>query len=317
MLQGARPVKTRAQVQVFSASSRLQTPPVSDPPSESFGAERRSIFDRLVELVTPGPDSRDRLIESLAAAENRELIAPDTRLMLEGVIRMADMTAADVMVAATRIDLLDIDLPYDELLGQVIATGHSRFPVHEGQRDNIIGILLAKDLLKIQRAPGLNLRTLLRPPVFVPESKNLNELLRDFRSNRNHLAIAIDEFGNLAGLVTIEDVLEEIVGEIEDEFDAVERDETAHGIYTLADGTHRVAGDATIAAVNQAFDCELPEDEFDTIGGLLAQAHGRVPRRGETVQQGGIAFQVMLTRGGAVRWFRAARVAAAPDGDGD
>src|SRR5207253_3258182 len=177
-------------------------------------------------------------------------IAPESRMMLEGVIRMADMIAGDVMVAAPRMDLLDIDAPYDELLHLVIDTGHSRFPVYEGQRDNVIGILMAKDLLKLQRAPELNLRTLLRPAVFVPESKGLNELLRDFRANRNHLAMVIDEFGTTAGLLTIEDVLEEIVGEIEDEFD---EDVGDTGIYTLADGSYRVAGDTAIDAFNSAF----------------------------------------------------------------
>ena len=180
--------------------------------------------------------------------------------MLEGVIRMADMSAGDVMVAAPRMDLLDIDAPYDELLHLVIDTGHSRFPVFEGHRDNILGILMAKDLLKLQRAPELNLRTLLRPAVFVPESKGLNDLLRDFRSNRNHLAIVIDEFGSTAGLITIEDVLEEIVGEIEDEFDDKDGDS---GVYTLADGSQRVAGDASIASVNEAFTLDLSEEEFD------------------------------------------------------
>ena len=273
------------------------------------GSDKRSLFERLVEFLSPGPDSRDELIETLADAEHRELIAPESRIMLEGVIRMADMIAGDVMVAAPRMDLLDIDAPYDELLGQVIDTSHSRFPVYEGQRDNIIGILLAKDLLKLQRAPELNLRTLLRPAVFVPESKNLNELLRDFRSNRNHLAIVIDEFGNTAGLITIEDVLEEIVGEIEDEFDEIAGDE---GIYTLADGSQRVAGDADIAAVNRVLGVQLPEETFDTIGGLVAHEQGRVPRRGETVEVGGLAFTVMLTRGGAVRWFKVAPVAREP-----
>ncbi|MBI3367963.1 MAG: CBS domain-containing protein [Burkholderiales bacterium] len=290
------------------------TPPVSEPPSDKPAGrhgDRRSLFGRLVELVSPGPDTRAGLIKSLAEAEHRELIAPDSRLMLEGVIRMADMTAADVMVPATRMDLLDIDAPYDELLAQVIATGHSRFPVHDGPRDNIIGILMAKDLLKLQRAPELNLRTLLRPAVFVPESKNLNELLRAFRSNRNHLAIAIDEFGNTAGLVTIEDVLEEIVGEIEDEFDDAAGVDDRQGIYTLADGSFRVDGDTPIVVVNQAFGVALPEADFDTIGGLVAQEHGRVPRRGESVRLAGLAFVVMLTRGGAVRWFRVARVAGA------
>ena len=234
----------------------------------------------------PGPDSKHELIRTLADAEQRELIEPESRLMLEGVLRMADMTAGDVMVAAPRMDLLDIAADYDELLGAVIRTGHSRFPVYEGQRENVIGILMSKDLLKLQRAPELNLRTLLRPAVFVPESKRLNELLRDFRSNRNHLAIVIDEFGNTAGLITIEDVLEEIVGEIEDEFD--DAAVTESGIYTLADGSQRVAGDTAIDAVNSAFGIALPADEFDTIGGLR--------------------FTVMLTRGGAVRWFRVVRV---------
>ncbi|HJW10717.1 MAG TPA: transporter associated domain-containing protein [Albitalea sp.] len=276
-------------------------------------ADKRTLFQRLVELMTPGPDSRDQLIESLADAEDREVIAPESRMMLEGVIRMADMTAGDVMVAAPRMDLLDIDAPYDELLHLVIDTGHSRFPVYEGQRDNVIGILMAKDLLKLQRAPELNLRTLLRPAVFVPESKGLNELLRDFRSNRNHLAIVIDEFGNTAGLLTIEDVLEEIVGEIEDEFDDKDGESS---IYTLADGSQRVAGDATIRAVNEAFGARLAEEDFDTIGGLVAHELGRVPRRGESVTLNGLLFSVMLTRGGAVRWFKVTRAGDEPPGDG-
>jgi magnesium and cobalt transporter len=266
------------------------------------------LFVRLVEFLSPGPDTRDELIETLADAEQRELIAPESRLMLEGVLRMADMTAGDVMVAAPRMDQLDIDAPYDALLETVINTAHSRFPVYEGQRDNVIGILMAKDLLKLQRAPELSLRTLLRPAVFVPESKGLNELLRDFRSNRNHLAIVIDEFGNTAGLITIEDVLEEIVGEIEDEFDE-KATQADNGIYTLADGSHRVAGDAGIAAVNQAFGTRFPVDEFDTIGGLVVHQNGRVPRRGEKVTVDELDFTVMLTRGGAVRWFRVARAA--------
>ena len=269
--------------------------------------DKRTLFERLVEFLAPGPDSRDELIETLADAEKRELIEPESRLMLEGVLRMADMSAGDVMVAAPRMDLLDIDAPYDELLALVIDTGHSRFPVYERERDNVIGILMAKDLLKLQRAPSLNLRTLLRPAVFVPESKRLNELLRDFRSNRNHLAIVIDEFGNTAGLITIEDVLEEIVGEIEDEFDEKDGD---NSVYTLADGSHRVAGDAPIASVNSSFGTALPEDDFDTIGGLVAHRLGRVPRRDEAVDVGSLRFAVMLTRGGAVRWFRVSRLEA-------
>ena len=266
--------------------------------------DKRTLFERLVEFLSPGPDSRAELIETLADAEQRSLIEPESRAMLEGVLRMADMTAGDVMVAAPRMDLLAIDAPYDELLAAVIGTGHSRFPVYEGQRENIIGTLMAKDLLKLQRAPELNLRTLLRPAVFVPESKNLNELLREFRSNRNHLAIVIDEFGNTAGLLTIEDVLEEIVGEIEDEFDDADAET---GVYALADGSMRVAGNATIGEVNHAFNVALPEDAFDTIGGIVSHELGHVPRRGETTRLGGLQFSVMLTRGGAVRWFKVTR----------
>jgi magnesium and cobalt transporter len=269
-------------------------------------AEKRSVFKKLLDLLAPGPDSRDQLISSLADAENKELIEPESRMMLEGVIRMADMTAGDVMVASRHMDLLDIDAPFEEMLHVMIHTGHSRFPVFEERRDNVIGILMAKDLLKLQRSPDLNLRTLLRPAFFVPESKALNDLLRDFRTNRNHIAIVIDEFGHTAGLLTLEDVLEEIVGEIEDEFD---EDDAESSIYTLADGSQRVAGDATLAAVNESFDVVLPTDEFETIGGLVAHELGRVPRRGESVTVGGLVFSVMLARGGAVRWFKVTRAA--------
>ena len=293
---------------VFAGDKRPPNSP-GDKRPRPRPADKRSLFERVIEFISPGPDSKDELIHTLADAEQRELIEPESRVMLEGVIRMAELSAGDVMVAAPRMDTLDIDARYDELLHVIIGTAHSRFPVYEGQRDNIIGILMAKDLLKLQRSPDLNLRTLLRPAVFVPESKRLNELLRDFRTNRNHLAVVIDEFGNTAGLITIEDVLEEIVGEIEDEFD--EKDGEASGIYTLADGSQRVAGDATIDAVNTAFGVALPADTFDTIGGLLAHQFGHVPRRGETVEVGGLAFSVMITRGGAVRWFRVSRSAEA------
>jgi magnesium and cobalt transporter len=282
---------------------------VSDPhPDRHAGKEdKRTFLQKLAEFIHPGPDSTDELIETLAEAEDNNIIGPESRLMLEGVIRMAEMTAGDVMVPATRMDFINIQANMDDLLHKVIDTAHSRFPVYDGERENIIGILMAKDLLKLQRAPELNLRTLLRPAVFVPESKRLNELLRDFRSNRNHLALLIDEFGNTAGLITIEDVLEEIVGEIEDEFDEQEQE---NGIYTLADGSHRVAGDVAISAVNEAFNTQMSEADFETIGGLIAHELGRVPRRGESVDLGGLRFSVMITRGGAVRWFRVLRLAA-------
>lgn len=280
---------------------------MSDPhPARSFEKEdKRTFLQKLAEFIHPGPDSTAELIETLAEAEDNNIIGAESRVMLEGVIRMADMTAGDVMVPATRMDLLDIQSSPDALMHAVIDTAHSRFPVFDGERENIIGILMAKDLLKLQRAPELNIRALLRPAVFVPESKGLNDLLRDFRGNRNHLAIVIDEFGRVAGLITIEDVLEQIVGEIEDEFDIAEDE---GDIFALADKTYRVSGDTPLERINEAFTVQMqatdPEDSFDTIGGLIAHEMGHVPKRGERHSLCGLDFVVLHTKGGAVKWFK-------------
>ena len=286
-------------------------PSVSDPhPARVPEKEdKRTFLRKLAEFIHPGPDSTAELIETLADAEDNQVIGPESRYMLEGVLRMADMTAGDVMVPTPRMDLVDINAPYEALLNLVIDTGHSRFPVYEGERENIIGILMAKDLLKLQRAPELNVRALLRPTVFVPESKGLNDLLHEFRGNRNHLAIVIDEFGRVAGLITIEDVLEQIVGEIEDEFD-ISEDEG--DIFGLADQTYRVNGSTSVERVNEAFDVTIkgadPQESFDTIGGLIAHEMGHVPRRGEQHVMAGLQFVVLHTKGGAVRWFKVSPV---------
>jgi len=276
-------------------------PPSPGPQRSLRHEDKRGFLQKLAEFLHPGPDSTDELIETLAEAEDNNIINAESRVMLEGVIRIADMSAGDVMVAAPRMDVLNIDAPFDELLHQVIDTAHSRFPVYEGERENIIGILLAKDLLKLQRAPELNIRALLRPATFVPESKGLNDLLREFRGNRNHLAIVIDEFGRVAGLITIEDVLEEIVGEIEDEFDVAEDD---GDIFSLADGTWRVSGDTAIERINEQFGLQLADDDFDTIGGLVAHTMGHVPKRGEVHEMDGLRFVVLHSKGGAVKWFK-------------
>lgn len=277
--------------------------------------DKRSFLQKLAEFIHPGPDSADELIETLAEAEDNQIINAESRLMIEGVIRMADMSASDVMLAAPRMDLLNIEDPVDELLHQVIDTGHSRFPVYDGERDNIIGILLAKDLLKLQRAPELNIRALLRPAVFVPESKGLNDLLRQFRDNRNHLAIVIDEYGRTAGLITIEDVLEQIVGEIEDEFDIAD---DAGDIFGLPDRSFRVSGDTAIERLDEAFGVDLrqarqaeDDHDFDTLGGLIAHEMGHVPHRGESFELAGLRFVVLHTRAGAVRWFKVSPLPAA------
>ena len=277
----------------------------SDPREET----KRTFLQKIAEFIHPGPDSKAELIETLADAEDNDIIGAESRAMLEGVIRMAELTAGDVMVPAPRMDMINIDAPWEDMLASVIETAHSRFPVYEGDRENIIGILLAKDLLKLQRAPELNIRALLRPASFIPESKGLNDLLREFRGNRNHLAIVIDEFGRVAGLVTIEDVLEEIVGEIEDEFDIPE---DQGDIFGLADRTYRVSGDTSPERVAEAFDVTITPSEddkpFDTIGGLIAHEMGHVPKRGEHFQLAGLSFMVLHTKGGAVRWFKVAPI---------
>jgi magnesium and cobalt transporter len=285
---------------------------VSEPHPARPKEDRRTLLQKIADFLHPRPDNTAELIETLAEAEDNNIIAAESRVMLEGVIRLATMTAGDVLVPAPRMDVLNIESPVDELLHQIIDAGHSRFPVYEGDRENLIGILMAKDLLKLQRAPELNIRALLRPAVFVPESKGLNDLLREFRGNRNHLAIVIDEFGRVAGLITIEDVLEEIVGEIEDEFDIPEDN---GDIFALADRSYRVSGDTTIDRVNLAFDVSIsnqPGDlDFDTIGGLIAHEMGHVPQKGEHFILAGLRFQVLHTKGGAVKWFK---VSPAPAG---
>ena len=284
--------------------------PAPTPPDPK--QDKRTFLRKLADFLHPGPDSAEELIQTLAEAEHNQIIGPEARAMLEGVIRMAEMSAGDVMVPATRMDWIDIQAPLDEIMHTVIDTAHSRFPVFDGERDNILGILLAKDLLKLQRAPEFNIRALLRPAVFVPETKGLNDLLRDFKGTRNHLAIVVDEFGRVAGLITIEDVLEQIVGEIEDEFDTADDE---GDIFALADRSYRVNGDTSLERVNEAFSTALsdPDANFQTIGGLISHAMGHVPKRGERVSLGGLDFVVMHTKGGAVKWFRVTPSAAAAD----
>jgi magnesium and cobalt transporter len=210
------------------------------------------------------------------------------------------------MLPRAQIEFIDIDHEPRRILSQVVRAGHSRFPVIEGDRDEVIGILHAKDLLRFFAGDEDNLRGMLRPAVFLPESKRLDVLLRDFRRSRNHMAVVVDEYGSVAGLVTIEDVIEQIVGDIEDEFDSADDE---GDIFALPDGSYRVNGDTAIERINEAFGLQLPEGDFDTIGGLVAHELGHVPKRGETFSLGGLQWTAQLTRGGAVRRFRVLRKA--------
>jgi magnesium and cobalt transporter len=194
------------------------------------------------------------------------------------------------MVPRAQMDVVDIHEPPEEFLPKVIEAGHSRFPVIGENKDDVIGILLAKDLLRYFAGQETNVRDMLRPVVFIPESKRLNVLLRDFRRNRNHMAIVVDEYGGVAGLVTIEDVLEQIVGEIEDEYDF---DEGEANILLDRNGVYRVKAQTEIAGFNETFGTQFSDEEFDTIGGLLLSRFGRLPKRGEELVIEGLRFRVL------------------------
>jgi magnesium and cobalt transporter len=214
--------------------------------------------------------------------------------MIEGVLQVSELAARDIMVPRAQMDVIDVGQLPAEFLPRVIATAHSRFPVVEGERDNVIGILHAKDLLRLFAEDPPEVRDLLRPAVFIPESKRLNVLLRDFRANHNHVAIVVDEYGGVAGLITIEDVLEQIVGDIEDEFDFDEESDHVLPVEPGPNGPrYRVRGIAEIEQVNRVIGSRLPDEDFDTIGGLVTEHFGRVPRRGDHVVLDGFRFEVL------------------------
>lgn len=252
----------------------------------------RSLFDRLSHLISPEPDSRNELLELLREACARNLIDADSLSMIEGVFQVSELCARDIMVPRAQVDAIHITDTPETLIAIAQKTGHSRFPAYEDNRDNIIGILLAKDLPRFYTDKDFDVRDMLRPAVFIPESKRLNVLLRDFRINRNHIAIVVDEYGGVAGIVTIEDVLEQIVGDIEDEFDI---DDEADNIIATADGAHRVRARTELAQFNATFNTTYSDDDADTLGGLLANHLGRMPRRGERIVLPPMVFEVLST----------------------
>jgi magnesium and cobalt transporter len=266
----------------------------------------RSLLERLAALVFREPENREELLELLSEAHSRNLLDADALSMIEGVLQVSELRARDLMIPRAQMDVIDIDKSVESWLPHVIETGHSRFPVIEGSRDHVIGILLAKDLLRYFTEHALDTRAMLRPAVFIPESKPLNVLLRDFRANRNHIAIVVDEYGGVAGMITIEDVLEQIVGDIEDEYDFDEQDEN---IIAEADGSFRVKALTEIEQFNASFGTTYPEADFNTIGGLVTDAFGRVPRRGDSVELEGLRFEVLRADARQAQLFHVARVA--------
>lgn len=250
--------------------------------------DKPSLLGRLTALLAPEPEDHDELIACLRAAHARELFDADAFSIIEGALQMSGMRACDIMVARARMNVLHIDDPVDAIVAFAVKTGHSRFPVVGGGKDDVMGILLAKDLLRFFAGQEFCLREMLRPAMFIPESKPLNVLLREFRLSHSHMAVVVDEYGGVAGLVTIEDVLEQIVGDIEDEYD------TNDGNIVAGNGEYfRVKATTPIKEFNEAFSTAFSDEELETVGGLLIRHFGRLPRRSETVVIEGWSFRVL------------------------
>jgi magnesium and cobalt transporter len=252
---------------------------------------RPGLWERLSALLLREPEDRESLVRLLRSAYQKNLIDADALSIIEGALTVSEMQVRDVMIPRAQMDLIDINQPVESFIPQVIATAHSRFPVIDQNRDDVIGILLAKDLLRHYAGEeDFNVREMLRPAVFIPESKRLNVLLREFRASRNHMAIVVDEYGGVAGLVTIEDVLEQIVGDIEDEYDF---DEASDNILAEPGGRFRVKAITQIADFNAAFGTAFSDEEHDTVGGLVIAHLGRLPRRGENLVIEGLRINVL------------------------
>ncbi len=250
-----------------------------------------TLLERLSAWLMREPGDREQLIALLRSAYERNLLDADALAMIEGVLQVSEMQARDIMVPRAQMDVIDINESPDQFIPMVIQTAHSRFPVIGQNKDDVIGILLAKDLLRYYAGEEeFNVREMLRPAVFIPEAKPLNVLLKEFRKSRNHIAIVVDEYGGVAGLVTIEDVLEQIVGDIEDEYDF---DDVEHGIVLEKGGDYRVKALTEIAEFNKEFGTGYSDEEFDTVGGLVLKRFGRVPKRGEQISFDNLTFKVL------------------------
>ncbi|HXZ48393.1 MAG TPA: transporter associated domain-containing protein [Usitatibacter sp.] len=249
-----------------------------------------SLLERLSSLLLREPEDREQLVELLHSAFERKLLDAEALSMIEGVLQVSETQVRDVMIPRSQMDMIDVAESPAKFIPFVIETAHSRFPVFEENRDNVIGILLAKDLLRFYAEEEFNVREMLRPAVFVPEAKRLNVLLKEFRANRNHIAIVVDEYGGVAGLITIEDVIEQIVGDIEDEYDF---DETEDNILVDRSGRYRVKAVTEIADFNARFGTSFSDEDYDTVGGLVVGRFGRLPKRGESIVIEGFTFQVL------------------------
>lgn len=254
----------------------------------------RTLLERLAAFVAPEPESRAELLDIVQDAQQRKIIDTDCLFMIQGVFQVNELAARDLMIPRPQMYTIDITRPIDEWLPEIIQSGHSRFPAISGDLDNVVGIILTKDLLAYFVEKEFDLQNIIRPAIFIPESKRANILLKDFRNNHNHMALVVDEYGGIAGLITIEDILEEIVGEIEDEYDEDDDDETE--IRTIKSGqnpTWRVPALTELADFNAAIGTSLDEDSADTIGGYIANTLGSLPHTGDIFNIENLHFVVL------------------------
>lgn len=262
----------------------------SEKPSNSKLSNKPSLLERLSHFLLREPEDREQLVELLHSAYENNLMDADSLAMIEGVLQVSEMQVRDIMIPRSQMDVIDITDPPEVFIPHVIETAHSRFPVIEDNKNDVIGILLAKDLLRYYAGEEFEVRDMLRPAVFIPEAKRLNVLLKEFRSNRNHIAIVVDEYGGVAGMVTIEDVLEQIVGDIEDEYDY---DEDEDNIIQNANGQYRVKALTEIADFNEIIGTELSDEEFSTIGGLVVSQFGHLPKRNDEIAFNGLHVKIL------------------------
>ncbi|MFA6972932.1 MAG: transporter associated domain-containing protein [Gallionella sp.] len=253
-------------------------------------SHKPTLLERLSALMLREPEDREQLVKLLYGAYENNLLDADALSMMEGVLQVSERQVREIMIPRAQMDVIDISQSPEAFIPFVIETAHSRFPVVEGDKDNIIGILLAKDLLRYYAGEEFNVRDMLRPVVFVPEAKRVNVLLREFRSNRNHIALVVNEYGGVSGMVTIEDVLEQIVGDIEDEYDF---DADEDNIIADGNGQYRVKADTEIADFNAALGTDFSDEDCDTVGGLVLKAAGQLPRCGDRLHLGELVLTVL------------------------
>jgi magnesium and cobalt transporter len=272
-------------------------------PSPNYSTQPMSWFNRVIHALSNEPQDKEQLLTLLRDAQKRDLITIDALSMIEGAMQVSEIHVGDIMIPRAQMVVLQLAESVANLTKTIVDSGHSRFPVINDNRDDVQGIFLAKDLLDYYAKNNMNefnMREVMRPVVFIPKSKRLNVLLREFRTNRNHMAIVVDEYGGVAGLVTIEDVIEQIVGDIDDEHDI---DDQIY-IKLSRKGLYAVKALTPIGEFNEYFKTDFSHDEFDTIGGVIMQAFGHLPKRGEHVEVNGFHFEVARANGRRIHLLR-------------